>query len=99
MKDRKGQARPLTHFGGVQTVLNKNNKNRVAQELRVTPKVYSSSVCRATALYTLLVLFIVTLTLLSITGITFHLILLAVLRAALPLLCFLSTLYAYHTKH
>jgi hypothetical protein len=99
VKDGKGRARPLTHFGALQTVLKENTKNGIAQELRATPEVRSSSVCRATVLYILLVLFIVPLTLLSVTGITFHQILLIVLRAALPPPCFSSTLRAHHTKH
>ena len=39
VKDGKGRARPLTHFGALQTVLNENTRNRIAQELRATPKV------------------------------------------------------------
>ena len=38
-KDGKGRARPLTHFGALQTVLNEKTKNGIAQELRATPEV------------------------------------------------------------
>ena len=39
VRDGKGRARPLTQFGALQTVLNENTRNRIAQELRATPEV------------------------------------------------------------
>ena len=39
VRDGKGRARPLTQFGALQTVLNENTRNRIAQKLRATPEV------------------------------------------------------------
>jgi hypothetical protein len=51
VKDGKGRARPLTHFGALQTVSKENTKNGIAQELRATPKVRIQCLQSNRALY------------------------------------------------